>query len=124
VKSALTRAGLRFGLPAAALMLVGCAQAPKPLYQWGGYQVQLYEHFKGDGTSPLDQLGALEAQLQQTQASGGAVPPGLHAHMGLLELKLGRADEAFAHLQTEKALFPESTAYVDWLLRRAKADQP
>ena len=107
----------------AGLLLAGCAQAPKPLYQWGVYQGQLYEYFKGDGKGPLDQLGAMEEQLQKAQASREALPPGFHAHMALLQLKLGRNDEATAHLQTEKALFPESAAYVDWLLKRTKADK-
>jgi hypothetical protein len=110
-----------WGVLAVSLSVVGCAQAPKSMYQWGEYQGQVYEYFKGNGKSPLEQLGALEAQLQKATATGAAVPPGFHAHMALLQLKLGRSDEAMAHLQTEKKLFPESAAYIDWLLRSKSA---
>ncbi|OYT89276.1 MAG: DUF4810 domain-containing protein [Burkholderiales bacterium PBB6] len=106
---------------AAAAALVGCAQPAKPpLYVWGAYQGQVYEHLRAEGGNPLDQYAVLSAQLQQTVSSGGRVPPGLHAHLGLLQLKLGKPDEAFAHFESEKKLFPESAAYVDWLMKRSK----
>ena len=85
----------RIGLVVATLLLAagltGCAAPPKPLYHWGGYQAQVYEHFKGDGKGPLEQLAALEAEQQKARASGATLPPGYLAHMGLLSMKLGRS---------------------------------
>jgi hypothetical protein len=121
MRAAASRQPWLMGLAVVALLLGGCAaKPPKPMYQWGGYQNQLYEYFKADGSTPVAQLGVLEEQLQKTTAAGEAVPPGLHAHLGLLKLKVGNTDEAVAHLETEKRLFPESTPYMDWLLKRAK----
>jgi hypothetical protein len=101
------------------LALAGCAhKAPAPLYEWGGYQSQLYAHLRGDLDSPLAQLGALLEQLQKTAAKGATVPPGLHAHIALLQLQAGQRDQALAHLRAEKALFPESAHYMDWLIAR------
>lgn len=103
------------------LALVGCAQTPKPLYHWGGYQAQLYEHFKGDGSSPAEQMQRMEAEADRARATGAPLPPGFRAHMALLCLKLGRDGEARGYLESEKQAFPESTAFVDSLLRRMDA---
>ena len=107
-------------LATVGLVFVGCAQHVKPLYHWEGYQRQMYEHFKGDGSSPSDQLLALEAQAQKASASGSALPPGFRAHTAMVLLKLGREQEARAQLEAEKAAFPESAAYMDFLLKNAK----
>lgn len=102
----------------AALALVGCAQqGPKPLYQWDGYQAALYEHLKSNGGDPGAQIAKLEAQLQKNAAMGAANPPGLRAHLALLHSRMGNDDAARQHLQAEKAQFPESSAYVDFLLK-------
>jgi hypothetical protein len=105
---------------AVGLALVGCAQPTKPLYHWEGFQRQMYEHFKGDGSSPGEQLLALEAQAQKAAASGAALPPGFRAHLAIVYLKLGRDSEARQQLEGEKAAFPESAAYMDFLLKNAK----
>jgi hypothetical protein len=100
--------------------LVGCAQPVKPLYHWEGFQRQMYEHFKGDGSSPGEQLAVLEAQAQKAAASGAVLPPGFRAHLAVVYLKLGRDAEARQQLEGEKAAFPESAAYMDFLLKNAK----
>lgn len=102
----------------ASAALIGCAQAPKPMYQWGGYQGQLYEHFQGDSKGPEEQLRVLQEQMQKAQASGDALPPGFRAHLAMVYLKLGRDDEARQQLEAEKASFPESAHYMDFLLKR------
>lgn len=108
----------RIGL-IALLALVGCAQpGPKPLYQWEGYQPALYEHLKNSEGDPGAQIAKLEAQLQKNAATGAANPPGLQAHLALLYSKMGDEDAARQHLEAEKAQFPESSAYVDFLLKR------
>lgn len=108
----------KFGALAAALsgLLVGCVQAPKPLYHWDGYQRQVYEHLRGDGSSPNEQLTVLQAEAEKSRAVGALLPPGFRAHMGLLYLRLGRAGQAREMLEAEKSAFPESTRYMDFLL--------
>ncbi len=109
------------GLVAALIVsavLVGCAQAPKPMYQWESFQGQLYQHFKGDSSSPDEQLRILEAQAQKARAVSAALPPGFHAHLAMIYLRLGRDDEARLELEAEKASFPESAQYMDFLLKR------
>lgn len=99
-------------------MLTACAQPPTPLYYWGGYQAAVYDHFKSDGKGPLEQLRLLDEQAQKARSSGLPLPPGFHAHLALVYLKLGRDDEARRELETERSRFPESAPYVDSLLKR------
>lgn len=107
----------------ASLALVGCAQhGPKPLYQWAGYQNSVYQYLKADGAEPGAQIAALEAQLEKNKAAGEATPPGMHAHLALLYSKVGDDAAAQRHLEAERAQFPESAAYVDFLLKSAKKD--
>jgi len=102
---------------AGSLLLGGCAAPTKPLYQWEGYQVQVYEYFKGESREA--QATALEAGLQKIQAQGGTAPPGYHAQLGMLYLGLGKDEQMAMQFQTEKTLFPESAQYMDFLLKNA-----
>ena len=107
----------------ASLALVGCAQpGPKPLYQWDGYQAAVYQHLKSNGSEPGAQISALEAQIEKNQAAGVATPPGMRAHLALLHSKMGDDVAARRHLEAERAQFPESAAYVDYLLKTTKKD--
>lgn len=114
----MNQALIKTALLAGAVLLAGCQTAPKTLYQWEGYQPTVYQHFKGD--SPEQQIAVLEKDLQTIQAKGGAVPPGFHAHLGMLYSLSGKADLVAAHFETEKKLFPESSAYMDFLLGKMK----
>jgi len=104
---------------AASTLLAGCA-APKTLYQWEGYEPQVYEYFKGEEPKEA-QAEALERDLQKIRSTGKAVPPGYHAHLGLLYLSMGKDDQMVQQFNTEKTLFPESGMYMDFLLKNAKA---
>lgn len=108
-------------LTLSAVLVSGCANRPAPLYAWGSYQTQVYAHFKAQKTSPQEQLLALEKDLELAAAKGATPPPGFHAHMGLLHLSLGQDGQAAQAFLTEKRLFPESAAYVDFLMNKNKA---
>jgi hypothetical protein len=110
------RPALAVALLAGAL-LAGCS-GPKTIYQWEGYQPQVYEYFKGE--SKQAQALALEADLQKIRAKDGVVPPGYHAQLGLLYSSLGKDDQMLEQFQAEKAEFPESGAYMDFLMKNAK----
>ncbi|MDH1056579.1 DUF4810 domain-containing protein [Aquipseudomonas alcaligenes] len=108
------------GLLAASGLLTGCVNQPQSLYYWNGYQEQVYARFKGEGSSPQEQVAALEASLQEARAQDRALPPGFHAHLGMLYAELGKLDQVRQQFETEKTLFPESAPYMDLLLRNAE----
>lgn len=103
----------------AALGLSGCART-KPLYQWNGYQPSVYDYLRNQGKSPEEQILALEEGVQEAAADGAKLPPGYLAHLGLLYLNVGRTDQAVAAWQQEKAQFPESAKYIDFLMKNMK----
>lgn len=102
----------------AALLLAGCAQPPKLLYHWEGYERQVYAYLNGDTSSAAEQLGILQAQAEKARARQAALPPGFRAHVGLLQLHLGNPDEARRQLLAEKAAFAEAAPFMDFLLAR------
>jgi hypothetical protein len=105
----------------AALVLSGCAQNKvPPLYGWYGYEAQLNNWFKQTVESPDAQLQKMKDDLLKMQSAGQRPPPGYRAHMGLLYGELGDPASLRLELEAEKAAFPESAAYMDFLLRNFK----
>ncbi|WP_435951795.1 DUF4810 domain-containing protein [Dryocola sp. BD626] len=102
-----------------SVLLVGCKTAPKPIYQWDGYQDTLYQYYKND-TSPAEQIASLQKLVEKSRATSQPVPPGVHAQLGLLYSNTGQMDSAMAEFNTEKKLFPESTVYIDFLTKKDK----
>ena len=110
-----------FLLLLAAAMLAGCAPKHPQLYQWGSYETQIYVLYSDPGRAPIEkQLQHLERDYQKARAANRPVPPGYHAHVGYLYFQLGKADQALQSFETEKAIFPESTVYMDRLIARIK----
>jgi hypothetical protein len=101
-----------------AALLTGCA-GPQSLYSWNGYGNHVYNYLKHEA-DPESQILALEKGIQQASAKGQALPPGYYAHLGLLYLNTARTDQAVNAWQHEKQLFPESTAYMDYLLNNLR----
>jgi hypothetical protein len=97
--------------------LGGCVTQPQTLYYWDGYQQQVYQRFDNT-TGTEEQIAALEASLQKARAADRALPPGFHAHLGMLYADIGRADQVRQQFETEKTLFPESAHYMDFLMRK------
>ncbi|RKF43501.1 DUF4810 domain-containing protein [Paraburkholderia fungorum] len=111
-----------FGLPvaAAALLLAGCANtATPPLYQWNGYQPAVYDYLKGE-KAPQAQIDALEKAVQEIRAKGNTPPPGFHAQLGMLYATVGNDTQAMQEFDAEKQLFPESSTYMDFLMKKPK----
>jgi hypothetical protein len=107
-------------LPALALaaLVSGCASGPEPLYQWGSYETQVYAQLKGE--SPEAQIEALERDIEKINASGKVAPPGFYAHLGMLYAESGHDGKAIASFEAEKTRFPESAAFMDFLLNKYK----
>lgn len=119
------RAGLRHavGLPGllALTLLTGCAAPKEPsLYGWRQYEKNLDAYFRADRVGLEEQLKAMEDDRQLIQAQGQALPPGYHAHMGLLYGRKGDVESFRQQIQLEKQTFPESAVFMDFLLRNFK----
>jgi hypothetical protein len=101
---------------------VAACKTTEPLYYYGEYPSTVYNFFKADDTSISEQIDVLEETLEKASNNGKAVPPGLHAHLGMLYFEVGDEATAIGHLSTEKALFPESTQFIDFLLTNRQGE--
>ena len=108
------------GLAVLLLLLAGCATQPKPIYNWDKYQTTVYQYYQSDKVSQEEQIASLKESIEKSRATNKLVPPGLHAQLGLLYANTGHTDQAFQDFNTEKTLFPESAAYMDFLLKKNK----
>lgn len=102
-----------------SLSLVGCASAPQSLYSWGVYPQQTYLLLSvPEKTSPQEQIAKLEKDIEKAKAKNEAVPPGLYAHLGLLNLNLNNGPRAIEYFELERQVYPESTILMDRLLKK------
>ncbi|AYD62671.1 DUF4810 domain-containing protein [Achromobacter sp. LC458] len=114
---ALARAGRGLAVAAAVGLLSACVQQPKSMYSWQAYQPSVYAYLKEDGSDNAVQAQALEKNIETARAANVELPPGFRAHLGMLYLKMGDGDKGVEQLQSEKVAFPESTPFMDFLMR-------
>lgn len=109
------------GLALAGALLVGCAEpGPKPpAYTWGGYEDLIYAMYAKPGeATPEVQIERISANLQEGESAGYKAGPGLYAHLGYMQYLTGNFDAARDAFQEEKALYPESSTFMDGLLKQ------
>lgn len=100
---------------AAILLLAGCASnTPQKIYTWGDYQQSVYDHYTSK-TSPQEQIASLQKLIEASRASNKPVPPGVHAHLGMLYSNTGSRELAMAEFNAEKTQYPESASYIHFL---------
>jgi hypothetical protein len=103
-------------------LLQGCATPAVTIYNWGPYESQVYSHFKGE--SPESQIQILERHAEAAKSGDKPLPPGYMAHLGFLYAKVGRDADFVTALEIEKQRFPESSSYMNYLLRNTKKGAP
>ena len=92
--------------------------SPRQLYYWdGAYTSSVYEYLTQEGDAGA-QIAALEESLQKAYQRAAKVPPGLHAHLGLLYLSQGNGAKFKAYVEKEAELYPESHDYAMFLLNQ------
>ena len=103
----------------AALFFSGCA-SNNTQYYWGEYENLIYlSHHNPDEVPPSAQIEQLQADIEQAILKGKPIPPGVYAHLGLMYAANGDKALALASLTKEKELFPESTKFIDGLIKRS-----
>ncbi|MDP2537641.1 DUF4810 domain-containing protein [Alteromonas stellipolaris] len=102
------------------LGIVGC-KTTEPLYYYGEYNSAVYSYFKSEDVSLEAQITVLQQAIEQAAAQDKDIAPGIHAHLGMLYFESGNGDRGTLHFEQEKALFPESAQYIDFLLNAANA---
>ena len=103
-----------------SLFLAGCATNQNTLYYWGEYETLIHDMYLEPGTADTNtQVQKLTADIQKAEANGKAVPPGVYAHLGFMYALLGNLGLSEDAFNEEKARFPESTVFIDGMMKRA-----
>jgi hypothetical protein len=100
------------------LLVVGCVQQ-KTLYNWGKYQEASYSYVKNNTEGDLEKLLKEYQYIINNQKAGRkAVPPGIYADYGYLLVKQGKVEEGIELMKKEVALYPESAAFIEGIIKR------
>lgn len=112
----------RIALSVSISLLAACAaKGPGPLYLWETFPRQQYDALLRGGFSPDEQIRQLESHAEKARAADAALPPGLRAHLGMLYLGTGNAERARELWKAEVLAFPESSSYIEQLIRKLDA---
>jgi hypothetical protein len=101
-----------------ALVLAGCVSRPVTMYSWGSYEEGIYASYSARSDYPVEkEITELEADYQEARSTNTRMPPGWHAHLGYLYYQTGKPEQARQEFMSEKAAYPESTVFMDRLLK-------
>ena len=117
-----TAIALTLLVSAMTIVSTGCATRSQPLYHWGTYPAEQYGYLKGD-KGPEESIQALEKTREIAKSKGTQLPPGLQAHLGLLYGLTGKSDQFEQCLEAERQQFPESSTYVEFLLKNKQEEK-
>ncbi len=107
-----------------SLLISGCPSVSTPHYHWGNYEQIIHDIYVSPGNAdPVQQIDKLTTDIQQAQNSGKPVPPGVYAHLGFIYATQGKIADSQAAFAEEKTLFPESSIFIDGMVKRAAAEQ-
>ena len=102
------------------LILAACGTTTPVMYNWYGYTNTTYQYVKEGDEDSNEKLLEVYQKIMDGQADTirQTVPPGVCADYGYMLVKGGKVEEGKALLLKEKELYPESTAFIDNILKR------
>ncbi|KZY85523.1 hypothetical protein A3741_27825, partial [Oleiphilus sp. HI0069] len=104
----------------AVILLAQACSTHSNLYYWGDYQEIVYDIYLNPGEADTaTQIYKLNLTIERAENKGMKVPPGLYAHLGMVHAQAGNPGLAKSALLQEKALYPESSVFVDGILTRS-----
>ncbi|MGC7559239.1 DUF4810 domain-containing protein [Pasteurella sp. PK-2025] len=101
------------GLFSAICVLTAC-HSPQGLYYWGNYNDVIYHYYEKPGEFDKQEASLVKI-IEKAKTLNKQVGPGIYGQLGLVQLKQGKAAEAQASFEQEQALYPESTAFIQFL---------
>jgi len=108
--------------PIIALSVAGCATQHQH-YDWGSYDPSLYGYYKNP-----TKVGELSASLQTiidtADKHHAAVPPGIYAEYGYLQMQQGKNQSAVDFFKREESHWPESRVFMERMIKVASTPDP
>jgi len=105
-------------------LICGCASPS--LYEWGNYDVWLYENYKNpkdDEELYVDLTALITEYESRKNPSVKPLAPGLYAEFGFLLMRRGENKRAIEYYGKEKSLWPESATFMDSMIQTAKISE-
>jgi hypothetical protein len=117
-------------LPAVSVFMISaCAQPvpqqPLPLYHYEDSSLT-YCLYKAHMTneSLLNFHNSIERTIERAEQSrSGRVPPGMYANLGYIYLQSGKSKEAITVFKKEKTFYPESTHFMDKMIKKIEGEK-
>ena len=109
-------------LLSATLLITACGSTnhnDRGLYYWGNYSDIIYSYYEQEGDYGK-QEDALNQLIAGSQQSNKPLAPGIYGQLGLVLLKQGKRSDAQEAFRQEQALYPESAAFMQFLLKKPK----
>lgn len=105
-------------------IFTGCANAPQPLYSWGNYvgsstQYGMQGHEKEVAESHLAELKKI---IEESEMNKMRVAPGIYAEYGQVLFESGKKEDAKQYFMLEKSTYPESTVFIDQVMKKLYGD--
>lgn len=98
------------------LMLTGCATQK---YAWNGYDDSLYSYYKHPENKQryIEHLNYIIEKAEQAKVK---VPPGIYAEYGYMIYEAKDYPRAIVYFQKEEGAWPESTFFMEKMIRDTK----
>jgi hypothetical protein len=110
---------LIIGLSILIFISIGCAAQQQSIYYWGDYSGSLYKVHKDPNETNIGEHQALlENIIKESESRNLRVPPGVYAELGYIYSLKKYTNEAIGFFNKEKQIYPESTIFMDNLIRR------
>jgi hypothetical protein len=106
---------------ASVFLLAGCSSPY--MYEWGKYDEWLYENYKhpkNDEELYVELTALITKYESRKKPTSKPMAPGLYAEYGFLLMRRGESERAIHYYEKEKALWPESTVFMNSMIQTAK----
>ena len=111
------RARALFMMSILALSAGGCVTQHQH-YNWGSYDPSLYDYYKNP-TKVGELSASLQAVIDAADRNHGAVPPGIYAEYGYLQMQQGKNQSAVDLFKQEESHWPESKVFMERMIKVA-----
>ena len=105
------------------VVLISSCTTTTTLYSWGSkkkydYHTNSYNYLKVSDDESIDSIKKSYIDIIERQdGTRKTVPPGIYADYGFLLLSTGEKEKGTELLKMEKNLYPESTIFIDRVLK-------
>ena len=102
-------------------LFTGCQQQVKPpLYLWNNYVDSSTEYGMKDHEKEIleKHLVELEKIINQSEEKKQRVAPGIYAEYAQLLIETNKASDAKKYFLLEKSTYPESTIFIDRVMKK------